>query len=192
MSDALIYGQKNYSTGRAAGTSNVLRSKEASPPAGNSFSTTTAARPTRPPVQPPWTAFVTAQEPRIDNTRTRDHWAIVFEPECDVHQLTGYRGSYYYIPRGSKGKKILESQSLIAKVAVGTLPPRAKFKVDDVLKPIPIVNEGDDQAWACQDWIVDALAALNAAGYDIQALSHVELTARLRAAETRPRRAGVP
>jgi hypothetical protein len=128
-----------------------------------------------------WTVVVTTRksaEPGI-----RDHWAIVFEPVLDVHQITGPKGYFYYIPRGGNGHKLFASTSLLAKVPVGYFPPRDRWKVDAVFKGVSITDESETQSWDCQNWTVEALAALNKANYAVEPLSHIELAARLRAAE---------
>jgi hypothetical protein len=139
-------------------------------------------RPPLPPLPLPtphaqWTVVVTTR--KSYEFGVRDHWSIVFEPELDVHQITGPKGYFYYIPRGGSGPKLFASADLLAKVAVGTFPSRDKWKVDDIFRAIPIVNESEEQEWDCQCWVVEALQALKAANYDVSTPQHAELEALL-------------
>ena len=110
------------------------------------------------------------------------HWSFLLDTSegCAItYQLTGSTNTYEL--KEPEEIEILESQTYLGRVVVGTIDTAKQGQLLNLLKKVPITR-GNLQ-WNCQNWIAEALQALKENGFDVVTLNHKDLHTSLQAAK---------
>jgi hypothetical protein len=110
------------------------------------------------------------------------HWSFLLhqsDRHAIMYQITGSTNTYEF--KEPEQVDILDEQSYMGRVTVGSVDTAKQQCFDKVLRNIP-VTRGNLQ-WNCQNWIVEALKALQDSGFDVDALTHEDLGAKLQQAK---------
>jgi len=106
------------------------------------------------------------------------HWSLLLlKPGgyAVAYQLSGSTDTYAF--KDPEEIQIRKSQTYMGRVDIGNVDATKLGRVDKVLRSVPITR-GNLQ-WNCQNWVIQALYALQNDGFAVDALTLEDLQAKL-------------